>query len=55
MVNYGKSADKIKDVVVGIDAKGGKAVAIQTGMSKVIDVSKLVKNTVKKFGVWTSW
>jgi 3-oxoacyl-[acyl-carrier protein] reductase len=50
VVNYGKSADKAKQVVVGIEAKGGKAVAIQADMSKVGDASRLVKDTVKKFG-----
>jgi len=50
VVNYGKSADKAKQVVVGIKAKGGKAVAIQADMSKVGDASRLVKDTVKKFG-----
>ena len=50
VVNYGKSADKAKEVVAGIEAKGGKAVAIQADMSKVADVGRLVKDTVKNFG-----
>src|SRR5215510_8867685 len=50
VVNYGKSADKAKQVVAGIEAKGGKAVAVQADMSKVGDVRRLVKNTVKRFG-----
>ena len=50
VVNYGKSADKAKEVVVGIEAKGGKAVAVQADMSKVTDVARLVKDTVKEFG-----
>lgn len=50
VVNYGKSADKAKQVVAGIEAKGGKAVAIQADMSKVGDAGRLVKDTVKKFG-----
>ena len=50
VVNYGKSADKAKQVVAGIEAKGGKAVVIQADMSKVGDASRLVKDTVKKFG-----
>jgi 3-oxoacyl-[acyl-carrier protein] reductase len=49
VVNYGKSADKAKQVVAGIEAKGGKAVAVQADMSKITDVGKLVKDTVKKF------
>ncbi|HZH50207.1 MAG TPA: glucose 1-dehydrogenase [Nitrospira sp.] len=50
IVNYGKSADKAKEVVAGIEAKGGKAVAIQSDMSKVGDAGRLVKDTVKRFG-----
>ena len=40
VVNYGKSADKAKEVVAGIEARGGKAVAIQADMSKVADVGR---------------
>jgi len=54
-VNYGKSADKAKEVVTGIEAKGGKAVAVQADMSNVADVARLVKDTVKKSAVWTFW
>jgi 3-oxoacyl-[acyl-carrier protein] reductase len=50
IVNYGKSADKAKEVVAGIEAKGGKAVALQADMSKVADVRRLVQDTVKRFG-----
>lgn len=50
VVNYAKSADKAKQVVAGIEAKGGKAVAIQADMSKVADVRRLVKDAVKQFG-----
>src|SRR5437016_12769827 len=50
VVNYGKSADKAKQVVVGIEEKGGKAVAIQADMSKVGDDGRLVKDTVRIFG-----
>ena len=50
VVNYAKSADKAKQVVVGIEAKGGKAVAIQADMSKVADARRLVRDTVKQFG-----
>jgi len=50
VVNYGKSADKAKQVVAGIEAKGGKAIAVQADMSKVGDVGRLVKDTVKRFG-----
>ena len=50
VVNYGKSADRAKQVVAGIEAKGGKALAVQADMSKVGDVGRLIKDTVKTFG-----
>jgi 3-oxoacyl-[acyl-carrier protein] reductase len=50
VVNYGKSAEKAKQVVTGIEAKGGKAVAIQADMSKVGEAGRLVKDTLKRFG-----
>ena len=50
VVNYGKSADKAKQVVAGIEARGGKALTIQADMSKVGDVGRLIKDTVKQFG-----
>src|SRR5437899_6864653 len=50
VVNYGKSADKANQVVSGIESKGGKAVAIQADMSKIADVHRLIKETMKKFG-----
>jgi 3-oxoacyl-[acyl-carrier protein] reductase len=50
IVNYGKSVDKAKQVVADIQAKGGKAVAVQADMSKVADARRLVKDAVKQFG-----
>ncbi|MGH7258999.1 MAG: glucose 1-dehydrogenase [Nitrospiraceae bacterium] len=50
VVNYGRSADKAKAVVAGIESKGGKAVAVQADMSKVADVRRLVRETVQHFG-----
>lgn len=50
VVNYSKSADKAKQVVAGIEAKGGKAVAVQADMSKAADARRLVKDTIKQFG-----
>jgi 3-oxoacyl-[acyl-carrier protein] reductase len=50
IVNYGKSADKAQQVVANIEAKGGKAVAVQADMSKVADAGRLIKDTVKEFG-----
>jgi 3-oxoacyl-[acyl-carrier protein] reductase len=50
IVNFGKSADKAKEVVAGIESKGGQAVAIQADMSKVSDVRRIIKETVQRFG-----
>lgn len=50
VVNYAKSADKAKQVVAGIEAKGGKAVAMQADMSKTVEARRLVKDTVRQFG-----
>lgn len=50
IVNYGRSADKAKQVVAGIEANGGKAIAIQADMSKVTDARRLVKDTIKQLG-----
>lgn len=50
VVNYGKSADKARAVVAGIESKGGKAVAVQADISKIADVRRLVRETVQRFG-----
>jgi 3-oxoacyl-[acyl-carrier protein] reductase len=50
VVNYGKSADKAKAVVAGIEKAGGMAVAIQADMSNVSDARRLVRETVQRFG-----
>jgi 3-oxoacyl-[acyl-carrier protein] reductase len=50
VVNYGKSEDKAKAVVAGIESKGGKAVVIQADMSKVAEARRLVRETVNRFG-----
>lgn len=50
VVNYAKSTDKAKQVVAGIEAKGGKAVAMQADMSKTVEARRLVKDTVRQFG-----
>ena len=36
--------------MAGIEANGGKALAIQADMSRIADVGRLVKDTVKTFG-----
>lgn len=50
VVNYGSSAEKAQQVVTGIQAKGGKAVAVQSDMSQVADARRLVIETVEQFG-----
>ena len=50
IVNYGKSADKAKAVVAGIEAKGGQAVAIHADMSQMPEVHRLIRETVRRFG-----
>src|SRR4026207_584060 len=50
VVNYNQSDDKAKQVIKGIQAKGGKAVSVQADMSQVADACRLVIETVKQFG-----
>jgi 3-oxoacyl-[acyl-carrier protein] reductase len=50
VVNYGKSVDKAKEVVAGIESKGGQAIAIQADMSKVQEVRRLVHDTIQRLG-----
>lgn len=50
VVNYGTSAEKAQNVITGIQAKGGKAVAVQSDMSQVAEARRLVTGTVKQFG-----
>ncbi|MGZ8375112.1 MAG: SDR family NAD(P)-dependent oxidoreductase, partial [Nitrospira sp.] len=49
VVNYWKSSEKAQQVVVGIQAKGGKALAVQTDMSQVSEARRLVIDTVRQF------
>src|SRR5262249_38887533 len=50
VVNYIASVEKARQVVTDIQAKGGKAVAVQSDMSRVAEVRRLVIETVKQFG-----
>ena len=50
IVNYGKSADKAQSVVRTIEAKGGKAVAVQADISKVADIRRLFQDALPHFG-----
>lgn len=50
VVNYARSAEKARQVVTGIQAQGGNAVAVQADMSQVADARRLVTDTVAQFG-----
>lgn len=50
VVNYHHSEEKARQVVAGIQAKGGKAVAVQADMSQVADARRLILDTVARFG-----
>ena len=50
VVNHSKSPEKAQQVVIGIQVKGGKAVAFQADMSRVSEARRLVRETVSQFG-----
>jgi 3-oxoacyl-[acyl-carrier protein] reductase len=50
VVNYSRSTDEARTVVAGIEAKGGKAIAIQADVSVVADIRRLFRDTIAKFG-----
>jgi 3-oxoacyl-[acyl-carrier protein] reductase len=50
IINHSKSAEKAQQVVIGIQAKGGKAVAFQADMGRVSEARRLVRETAKQFG-----
>ena len=50
VVNHSKSPEKAQQVVIGIQAKGGKALAVQADMSRVAEARRLVRDTVAQFG-----
>ncbi|MBH0193035.1 MAG: glucose 1-dehydrogenase [Nitrospira sp.] len=50
VINHSKSPEKAQQVVIGIQAKGGKAVAFQADMSRVSEARRLVRETAKQFG-----
>ncbi|ALA56462.1 glucose 1-dehydrogenase [Nitrospira moscoviensis] len=49
-VHYGKSRDKAKAVVAGIEAKGGKAKAFQADMARPQEVRRLIEDAIVAFG-----
>lgn len=50
VVNHSKSPEKAQQVVIGIQARGGKALAFQVDMSSVSEARRLVRDTVAQFG-----
>lgn len=50
VVNYSKSAAAAQEVVDGIKARGGNAIAIQADISKVEDVRRLYAEALQKLG-----
>ena len=50
VVNYRESREKAQAVVVGIQGKGGKAVAAQADVSVVAEARRLIHDTVAQFG-----
>lgn len=50
VVNYRANGDRAKEVVVGIQAKGGKAMAVQADVGTVAEGRRLVSDTLTQFG-----
>ncbi|MBC1222990.1 SDR family oxidoreductase [Nostoc sp. UCD121] len=50
VVNYVHSSGKAKEVITGIEARGGQALALQADMSQVNDIRHLFQATVDHFG-----
>jgi 3-oxoacyl-[acyl-carrier protein] reductase len=50
VVNYSRSGDEAHSVVSGIEGKGGKAIAIQADVSVVVEIRRLFRETIAKFG-----
>lgn len=50
VVNYARSRDEAHSVAAAIEAKGGKAIAIQADVSVVADIRRLFRDTIAKFG-----
>ncbi|MFF2889667.1 SDR family oxidoreductase [Paenibacillus sp. NPDC057967] len=50
VVNYASSPAKAEEVVAGIVQRGGEAIAIQADISRVAEVERLFRETLKAFG-----
>src|SRR3954462_13400673 len=49
-VNYRSGADAAHEVVAGIEADGGRAVAVQGDVSQIADAERVVAETIEAFG-----
>jgi 3-oxoacyl-[acyl-carrier protein] reductase len=49
VINYATSAEEAKTVVEGIEAQGGKALAIQADIARLEDIRRLFQETIKHF------
>lgn len=50
VINYRENENRARDVVDGIEAKGGKAIAIRADMSKLVDIRRLFDQAEAEFG-----
>jgi len=50
IVNYNSSADAASEVVAGIEAKGGEAIAVQASVSKEAEVKALLQTAINRWG-----
>lgn len=50
VVNYAKNAEKAKEVIAAIESAGGTALAMQTDVSCLDEVEKMVDSIYDKFG-----
>lgn len=48
VVNYAKSVEEANAVVEGIEAEGGKAVAVQADIAKLEDIRRLFRETMER-------
>jgi 3-oxoacyl-[acyl-carrier protein] reductase len=49
VVNYATSAEEAGAVVEGIEAQGGKALALQADIAKLEDIRRLFRETINRF------
>ncbi len=50
VINYAQGAEQAEETVAGIEATGGKAIAVKADVSKIADIEKLFDEAISKFG-----